>query len=261
MNEKLAGLEQFDLSGKAALVTGGAGGLGRRMALALARAGADVAMADLNPGGAAGAAAEIEQMGRQALALAVDLRRPTEAQRMVEEAVSRFGRLDVAVNAAGINIRRPALDYTEQDWDAIIDVNLKGLFFCCLEEARAMIPQRRGRIINISSLTSEAGLPQRAIYAASKGGVTSLTRVLAAEWAPHGVTVNCLGPGHMWTPLTEAMFSDPAVAGPLAARIPAGRFGRPADLDGAIVFLASNASAYITGQTIYVDGGYLVNAC
>jgi len=254
-------LEQFSLRGKVALVTGGAGGLGRRMALALAGAGANMAVADLNPAGLDEGADEIRRLDRECLTVVADVSHPEDVKRMVGDAVDHFGRLDIAVNSAGINIRKPALEFTENDWDAIIGVNLKGLFFCCQEEARAMIGGGGGRIINVSSLTSEVGLPLRAVYAASKGGVTSVTRVLAAEWAGHGVTVNCIGPGHMYTPLTEKMFDDPQIAGPMIARIPMSRFGYAEDLDGAIVFLASDASAYITGQTIYVDGGYLLNAC
>lgn len=252
--------ELFNLTGKVALVTGGAGGLGKRMALALAAAGATLVLVDRLSEDLEKASEEIHRLNRPCLTVTADVSRLPDIQHMVKTTLAHFGRLDIAINSAGINIRKPALDYTEADWDAIQGVNLKGLFFCCLEEGRVMIQQRWGRIINISSVTSEAGLPSRAIYAATKGGVTALTRVLAAEWAAYGVTVNCLGPGHMLTPLTAAMFADPEVAGAMIARIPAGRLGKPEDLDGAIVFLASDASAYMTGQTIYVDGGYLLNA-
>jgi 2-deoxy-D-gluconate 3-dehydrogenase len=250
---------QFSLSGKVALVTGAAGGLGRAMALALAGAGADMALVDRDAAGLERVAAEAQAAGRQCLIIAADLGRPAEARRMVEETVARFGKLSIAVNAAGVNRRKPALEFTEDDWDFIIGVNLKGVFFCCQEEGRVMTAQGYGRIINISSLTSEVALSRRAIYAASKAGVTGMTRVFAGEWARYGVTVNCIGPGHMLTPMTASMFADPNVAGPVTARIPQGRLGLPADLAGAVVYLASDAAAYVTGQTIYVDGGYLLN--
>jgi len=249
----------FDLSGKVALVTGAGGGLGKQMALALAGAGADMVLVDRAHEALELAAGEVGRLGRQCLSLATDISQTAETERMVQAALERFGKLHIAVNAAGVNIRKPSLEFTEQDWDYIISVNLKGLFFCCQAEGRAMIEQRWGRVINISSLTSEVGLLRRAVYAASKAGVTGMSRVFAAEWAQFNVTVNCIGPGHMLTPMTAKMFADVEMSNRVTSRIPAGRLGLPPDLDGAVVYLASDAGAYVTGQTIYVDGGYLTN--
>jgi 2-deoxy-D-gluconate 3-dehydrogenase len=250
----------LSLEGKAALVTGGGGGLGGAMALALAQAGADIVLFDLSAKPMKKCATLIENENRRCVMATGDVRRLDDIEQAVQAVVTNFGRLDIAVNSAGVNIRKPALDYTEEDWSKIIDINLKGLYFCCLKEARVMKGQGAGRIINISSLTSENGLPHRSIYGASKGGVTATSRIMAAEWAPFGITVNCIGPGHMLTPLTETYFAT-SVGEKILSQIPLGRFGVSDDLAGAVVFLASEASAYITGQTIYIDGGYMINPC
>ena len=250
----------LSLEGRTALVTGGGGGLGGAMALALAQAGADIVLFDLHAEPMKQNAALIEKEKRRCVMVGGDVRRVEDIERAVQTAVTQLGRLDIAVNSAGVNIRKPALEYTEQEWSTIIDINLKGLYFCCLQEARVMKAQGGGRIINISSLTSENGLPHRSIYGASKGGVTATSRILAAEWAPYGITVNCIGPGHMLTALTEKYFAT-EVGEKIRSQIPLGRFGVAADLSGAIVFLASDAAGYITGQTIYIDGGYMINPC
>jgi 2-deoxy-D-gluconate 3-dehydrogenase len=250
----------LSLEGRAALVTGGGGGLGGAMAVALAQAGADIVLFDLNLEPMRGVAALIEQEGRRCAMVTGDVRKLDDIERAVQAVPAHFGRLDIAVNSAGINIRKPALDYSEQEWSAIVDINLKGLYFCCQKEARVMKDRGGGRIINISSLTSENGLPHRSIYGASKGGVTATSRIMAAEWAPYGITVNCIGPGHMLTPLTETYFAT-SVGEKILSQIPLGRFGVSNDLAGVVVFLASEAAAYITGQTIYVDGGYMINPC
>jgi 2-deoxy-D-gluconate 3-dehydrogenase len=249
----------FSLSGRVALVTGGGGGLGGGMALALAEAGAEIALIDISQSAMESVAGRIASVGRRCKAIVGDLRRIADIGKMVESIVDEFGRLDVAVNGAGINVRKPALEYGVEEWNAIVDVNLKALFFCCQEEARAMLKSGKGKIINITSLTSENGFPNRSIYAASKGGVTSLSRVLAAEWAPRSINVNCIGPGQMLTPLTQELFLATPDGDKILSKIPVGRFGNPKDLEGAIVFLASDASDYVVGQTIYVDGGWLLN--
>jgi 2-deoxy-D-gluconate 3-dehydrogenase len=230
------------------------------MAVALAQAGADIVLFDLNLEPMRMVAALIEQEGRRCAMVTGDVRKLDDIERAVQAVPAHFGRLDIAVNSAGINIRKPALDYSEQEWSAIVDINLKGLYFCCQKEARVMKDRGGGRIINISSLTSENGLPHRSIYGASKGGVTATSRIMAAEWAPYGITVNCIGPGHMLTPLTEKYFAT-SVGEKILSQIPLGRFGVSNDLAGVVVFLASEAAAYITGQTIYVDGGYMINPC
>ena len=250
----------LSLEGKAALVTGGGGGLGGAMALALAQAGADIVLFDLSAEPMKKCASLIENENRRCVMTTGDVRRLDDIEQAVQAVVTNFGRMDIAVNSAGVNIRKPALEYTEEDWSKIIDINLKGLYFCCLKEASVMKDQGAGRIINISSLTSENGLPHRSIYGASKGGVTATSRIMAAEWAPFGITVNCIGPGHMLTPLTEKYFAT-SVGEKILSQIPLKRFGVSDDLAGAVVFLASEASAYITGQTIYIDGGYMINPC
>jgi 2-deoxy-D-gluconate 3-dehydrogenase len=249
----------FSLDGRVAIVTGGGGSLGGGMAEALASAGAEIALADVSKKGMEEVAARIRRQGRRCVNIECDLRERKAPTQMVDAVIGQYGRLDIAVNSAGINIRKPALDYGEEEWNAIIDLNLKALFFCCQAEARAMIPAGGGKIINISSLTTECGLPNRSIYAASKGGVSSMTRVLAVEWVRHDLQVNCIGPGQMLTPFTRELFLHSPEGDRILARIPAGRFGAPDDLAGAVVFLASDASDYIVGQTIYVDGGWLLN--
>lgn len=250
-------MERFSLRGKTALVTGGNRGLGRAMALALAEAGADVAIVSQSGEGAQEVVEEIKALGRSALALTGDVSKPAEARHIARTVTSQFGHLDILVNAAGVNRRIPSLEVEEDEWDWIIGVNLKGTFFMCQAAAEAMIKQGRGSIINIASLLSEIGIPTLAPYAASKAGVVGLTRVLAAEWGPYGVRVNAIGPGYFRTRMTERLFSDPAWVERLLQQVPLGREGLPGDLAGVVVFLASDASSYLTGQVIYVDGGYL----
>jgi len=247
----------FTLEGKVALVTGGGRGLGRGIALALAEAGADVAIASRTRSDLEAVAGEIEAKGRRARVVVGDVSAPREAHRLVEEAVGWRGRLDVLVNAAGVNRRIPSLEVREEDWDWILGVNLKGTFFVCQAAGEVMVNQGKGSIINIASLLSAVGIPTLAPYAASKTGVVGLTRVLAAEWGPHGVRVNAIAPGYFRTKMTEGLFSDPKWVERLKRQVPLGREGFPEDLGGAAVFLASDASRYITGQVIYVDGGYL----
>ena len=202
-------------------------------------------------------AQEIEAKGVRARVLVGDVSKPREAHRLVEETATWRGRLDVLVTAAGVNKRIPSLEVTEEDWDWILGVNLKGTFFTCQAAGEVMVKQGGGSIINIASLLSAVGIPTRAPYAASKAGVVGLTRVLAAEWGPYGVRVNCIGPGYFRTRMTERLFSDPEWTARLERQVPLGRGGAPQDLAGAAVFLASDASHYVTGQVIYVDGGYL----
>ena len=250
-------MEGFSLEGKVALVTGGGRGLGRGIALALAEAGADVAIASRTRSDLEAVAGEIEAKGRRARVVVGDVSAPREAHRLVEEAADWRGRLDVLVNAAGVNKRIPSLEVREEDWDWILGVNLKGTFFVCQAAGEVMVNQGKGSIINIASLLSAVGIPTLAPYAASKTGVVGLTRVLAAEWGPHGVRVNAIAPGYFRTKMTEGLFSDPKWVERLKRQVPLSREGFPEDLGGAAVFLASEASRYITGQVIYVDGGYL----
>lgn len=252
-------MELFSLAGKAALVTGGGRGLGRGIALALAQAGADVAVASRTQAQVEEVAAEIRELGRRALAVVADVAELADVRRMVDETTSEFGRLDVLVNAAGVNQRTPSLEVTPELWDTILGVNLRGTFFACQAAARVMMAQGGGSIINIASLLSAVGIPTLAPYAASKAGVVGLTRVLAAEWGPHGIRVNCIGPGYFRTEMTKRLFSDPEWFSRLKRQVPLGRGGLPEDLAGAAVFLASDASRYVTGHVLFVDGGYLAS--
>ena len=247
---------RFDLTGKVALVTGASRGIGAEAALTLAGAGADLCLASRDRAGLERVAARIEAMGRRALVRPIDLARIGEIPVMVEGAVRELGRLDILVNNAGTNIRRPALDFTEADWDRVVTLNLKAAFFCAQAAGRVMAAQKSGKVINIVSLAVRHGLPNLAVYTAAKAGLAGLTRVLAVEWAPHGVQVNAIGPGYLRTELTEPLFAQPGWLERALGRIPAGRTGVPADLAGLLLFLASPASDYVTGQVIFVDGGW-----
>lgn len=247
------------LDGRAALVTGGSRGLGLGVALALAHAGADVALAARTVDQLEIAAGLIRQTGRNALILSTDVSRLDDIRAAVQETADHFGRLDILVNGAGVNIRKPPEDFSEADWDWIMNINLKGVFFACQEAGAIMRQQGKGKIINIGSLSMEISIPNIALYATSKGGIRQMTRALAVEWAKYGINVNAIAPGRFWTTLTDTVFSDEALYESATSVIPAGRPGVPSDLAGAAVLLASDASDYITGQTLVVDGGWLVS--
>jgi len=249
--------EELNLSGQTALVTGGSKGIGLEMALFLAEAGANVAVASRNLKEGEEAAAEITRRGRSGLAIRADVRLPTECERIVKETVDALERLDILVNCAGTNIRKPLLDYTEAEWDSILDTNLKGLFFCSQAAAKVMKERGKGRIVNISSAAAQIGVPFLGPYATSKGGITQLTKVCALEWAKYGITVNAVGPTYIKTPLTAEWLSDPARYETVISRSAVKRLGEPMDLKVLLLLLASDASEYITGQTFYVDGGAL----
>lgn len=250
-------MTEFSLEAKVALVTGGGRGLGKAIALALAQAGADVAIASRTQKELEDTAEKIVAKGGKALPLVADVSRLEEVNRMVEEVRRWQGKLDVLVNAAGVNRRIPSLQVTEADWDWILGINLKGTFFTCQAAGKVMVRQGKGSIINIASLLSAVGIPTLAPYAASKAGVVGLTRVLAAEWGPYGVRVNAIAPGYFRTQMTEGLFANAEWVERLKRQVPLGREGFPEDLGGAAVFLASDAARYLTGQVIYVDGGYL----
>ena len=249
----------FSLENKVALVTGGGRGLGRAMALALAKAGADVVVASRTQSQLEKVVKEIQETGVRSLPLVADVSKRQDVQEMVSEVKEKLGRIDILVNAAGVNKRMPSLEVTSELWDQIVEINLKGTFLCCQAVVPYMIKQRSGSIINIASLLSAIGIPSLAPYAASKSGVVGLTRVLAAEWASYGVRVNCIGPGYFRTEMTHSLFADKEWVSRLLRKIPLGRAGTPEDLAGTVVFLASQASRYITGQVLYVDGGFLAS--
>lgn len=245
----------FDLTGKIAIVTGASRGLGQYFGRALARAGADLAMTSRDLESLRPFQQEIEAMGRRALALQLDVRDYQSIQHMVSAVHAAYGKIDILVNNAGCNVRKPALEVTWDDWNLILDTNLRGAFFVAQAVARHMIPRRYGRIINIGSITSVFGYAGLSPYSASRGGIKQLTMSLADDWGPHGVTVNCLAPGWFKTQQNRVLYENERWVEYITDRIPLRRPGRPDDLDGSVVFLASDASQYITGQTLLVDGG------
>ena len=249
----------FDLTGRIALVTGASRGLGRHFALALARAGADVAITSRTLASLGGTQQAIAALGRRVLPVALDVRDHASITAAVAAAHAHFGRIDILVNNAGCNIRKPAVDVTWEDWNTILDTNLRGPFFVAQAVARHMLAARQGRIINIGSVTSVAGFAGLGPYGASRGGIKQLTMSLAADWGPHGITVNCLAPGWFKTAQNAVLYENPSWVEYLTERIPLRRPGQVDDLTGALVFLASDASAYVTGQTLLVDGGVSVN--
>jgi NAD(P)-dependent dehydrogenase (short-subunit alcohol dehydrogenase family) len=251
----------FDLGGKVAIVTGASRGLGQYMARALARAGADVAITSRTLGSLEQTRADIQALGRRALPCSLDTRKLETIQPMVDRTLAEFGRIDILVNNAGCNVRKASLDITPEDWSTVVDTILRGAFFMAQAVVRAaMLPRQKGRIVNIGSATSVFGIPGIVPYCASRGGIVQMTKALAAEWGPHGITANAIAPGWFRTAQTDILFQDPDWVATTGARIPAGRMGAPGDLDGAVVFLASDASEYVTGQLLFVDGGLTIGS-
>ena len=246
------------LQDQVALVTGAGSGIGRVTARALAEAGADVIVTELPDrlDRARETVAEVGALGRHALALPLDVRDAASVGALVPAASDRFGRVDVLVNNAGVQIPRSALDVSERDWDAVVDVNLRGAFFVAQAVGRAMTEAGSGAIVNIASQMGLVGYYKRAAYCSAKAGLVNLTRVLALEWAPRGVRVNAVAPTFVRTPLTASTFADPELAEDIPRRIPLGRLAQPEEVAAAVVFLASPAAAMITGHTLPVDGGW-----
>jgi len=245
----------FDLTGQVAIVTGTSRGLGQYFARALAKAGADLVLTSRKRETLAEFAAEIEALGRRVLALDLDVRDEESIRRMAAAAEAAFGQIHILVNNAGCNIRKPALEVTWDNWNQILETNLRGTFFVAQAVARGMIAHGYGRIINIGSVTSVFGSAGLAPYGASRGGVRQLTMSLADDWGKFGVTVNCLAPGWFRTEQNKVLYENQEWVDYITDRIPVKRPGEPHDLDGAVVFLASEASRYVTGQTLLVDGG------
>ena len=249
-------LDLFSLEGKVAIVTGASTGLGQGMAIGLAKAGAKIVGVDyveMND-----TRGQVESLGTEFLAIEADLLTHEPVDRIIRESVDKFGRIDVLVNNAGIIRRQEAIEFAEKDWDDVININLKTVFFFCQAAARQFIKQGAGgKIINIASMLSFQGGIRVPSYTASKSGVMGITRLLANEWAKYNINVNGIAPGYMATNNTAPLRADKERSKEILARIPAGRWGEPADLEGAVIFLASKASDYVNGYTIAVDGGWL----
>jgi 2-deoxy-D-gluconate 3-dehydrogenase len=245
----------FDLSGKVAVVTGANTGIGQGIAVALAAAGADVAAVGRTP--ADETAALVREQGRRAELISADLSTIEPVGRVIDETIERLGRIDILVNNAGIIRRADSIDFTEEDWDAVVDTNLKSMFFLCQAAARPMIAQGGGKIINIASMLSFQGGIRVPSYTASKSGVAGLTKLLANEWAAKGINVNAIAPGYIATNNTAALQADEVRHRQILERIPAARWGAPDDLGGAAVFLSSAAANYVQGHVLAVDGGWL----
>lgn len=247
----------FRLDGKVSIVTGGSKGLGEAMGLALAASGANVTIVSRNLEESQKVAdAIVAETGRRSQAMRVDVTVREDVERMVETTISTFGRLDILVNNAGINIRKPLQELTDEEWGKVLDINLTGPMLCSRAASKIMIEQRSGSIINLSSTLGYVSLPMRAAYSASKAGIIGLTRTLALEWAPYNVRVNALCPGPFETPMNQVIFQNEEIAQYFKSRIPLGRFAQTTEITGPVIFLASDASSFVTGTTLLVDGGW-----
>jgi len=253
----------FDLKSKIAIVTGAGSGLGKSMAIGLAKAGASVVVADINVSSAEETADEIRKIGRNTLSIGVDVTNSDQVNKMTEKVINEFGKIDILINSAGI-VRRgaervPLEKVSEEEWDEVIKVNLKGTFLCAQRVGREMIKQKKGKIINIASMSGmivNKGLTGVGVYCVSKAGVIMLTKALAVEWAKYNINVNCISPGYMKTPMTARTRSDPIISRIQLDMTPLNRYGEPDEVVGAAIFLASDASSYMTGSNLVIDGGY-----
>ena len=253
----MAVFDTMKLDGKIALVTGGSKGLGYRMALALAEAGADVALCSRNGGEAEQAAAEIRSLtGRKALGLVCDVTDKSSVLILKGDVEAEFGKVDILLNNAGVNVRKPTVELTEEDWDSVIDISVKGSFFCSQAFMPGMIERKWGRIVMLGSIMSFVAIAGRAAYASSKSALLGMMKALALEGAAHGVNVNCLCPGPFETPMNRVLMDDPVAYQAFLAKIPMGRWGQPEELGGAIVFLCSDAASFMTGTSLTIDGGW-----
>jgi NAD(P)-dependent dehydrogenase (short-subunit alcohol dehydrogenase family) len=246
----------FDLTGKVAVVTGASMGIGYGLAQALAHYGAKVVVTARSETELHKLTGEIAKEGGESISLKLDVRSVPDIQAVMDEVVRRYGRIDILVNNAGLGANHPAVDVTEEDWDSMMDVNLKGLFFCCQAAGRIMLHQGAGRIVNISSQASVVGIRDHAVYCTSKGGVNQLTRVLALEWSAQGVNVNAVAPTFTYTPGTAERLDNPEYLDKVLDRIPARKVAEIKDVAGAVIYLASPAGDMVTGSVLMVDGGW-----
>jgi 2-deoxy-D-gluconate 3-dehydrogenase len=249
-------LDKFNLSGRVAIVTGASRGLGAGMAIGLAEAGADLVVV-ASSARLQETVNKIKAMGRRCIGVQVDLMDTKVIPQIIDAAVKEYGRIDILINSAGIIRRAPAIEFSEKDWDDVIQINQKATFFMCQAAAKEMVKQKKGKIVNIASLLSFQGGIIVPSYTASKSAVAGLTKALANEWAPLGINVNAIAPGYMATEMTEALQKSAERAPAILARIPSGRWGTPEDMKGLAVFLSSDASEYLQGQVISVDGGWM----
>jgi NAD(P)-dependent dehydrogenase (short-subunit alcohol dehydrogenase family) len=248
----------FDLTGKIALVTGASKGLGRAMSVALAKAGASLALCARDREGLAATKAAVEGHGARAEVFEMDVLKDASVREAVARVLSTFGRLDVLVNNAGVNVRKPTLELSEEEWDLVLDTNLKGYFLVARAVGAHMVARGKGKVINVSSIFGAVGMYNQLAYASSKGGVGMMTKVMAIEWAKAGVNVNAIAPTYFETPLVAALRNDPERFRFINERTPMGRWGQPEELEGTLVYLASSASDFVTGQTLFVDGGWTI---
>lgn len=249
-------LDLFRLDGRSAIVTGASRGLGESVALGLAEAGADIVLVGRSDG-LDETKQKIEKLGRKAIAVRADLAKMESIEKVMSAALAAFGKVDILVNNAGMVRRAPALEYTEKDWDDVVNLNLKSCFFMAQAAARDMVKRKKGKIVNIASITFFWGATRIPAYAASKAGVTQFTKSLCNELASEGINVNAVAPGYMATEINKDLRSDPAKSAELLSRIPAGRYGHPDELKGLVVYLASEASNYMNGSTVVIDGGWM----
>ncbi len=247
----------FDLTGRNAIVTGGASGIGKAIAVGLAEAGANVLVADLNLPGAQATAKAVQSLGRQGYAFDVDVTNECQVEAMVARARDVFPSIDISFNIPGINIRKPVLELSLAEYKRVLEVNLVGVFICAKSVGKVMVEQRRGKMVNMSSIMGHISLGRLSAYASAKGGVSQLTRTLAVEWAPYGVNVNAICPGYTRTPLVAGLMRDEVLLADLTRRVPMGRLAEPEEIVGAAVFLSSDAASYVTGISLFVDGGFM----
>ncbi len=248
----------FNLKGKIAIITGGSKGIGKDLAKLLAQAGANIALIARNKKQLEEAAHEIEQTGVNVLPVSFDLTKVEDTPNVIEDIYNHFGKIDILINNAGINVAKPAVELSSQDWDTVLDINLKSVFFTSQAVGKFMINQKKGKIINMSSQMAFVGYYKRAAYSSSKGGLTQLTKALSIEWAPYQINVNAIAPTFIETPMTKSMFEDENFKLEVLNRIPLGRLAKTEDLFGGVLYLASHCSDMMTGQTLVVDGDWTV---